>query len=101
MSKLSITAKAPASLQALNTQALVVLLPKRKSLPADVKALDQLLGRTISRAIKGGDFEASPGAQLWLPGTAAIQRVLLVGCGEPNKLSRGDHKRSPMPWPNC
>ena len=93
MSKLSITAKPANRLQSLNTQALVVLTPRRKSLPADVKELDQLLGKTISRAIKGGDFEASPGAHLWLPGTKTVQRVLLIGCGEPNKLSRGDHKK--------
>ena len=85
MALLSITAKTADSPSEIKTQALVVLMPERKTLASSVKALDTLLGGTVSRSIRQGDFSGSGGSHLWLPGAAGIERVLLVGCGEPAK----------------
>ena len=48
MSVLNITAKAAPPLSQMKTQALVVLMPERKSLGAAMKALDKFLGGTVS-----------------------------------------------------
>ena len=85
MALLSITAKTADSPSEIKTQALVVLMPERKTLSPYLKALDTLLGGTVSRSIKQGDFSGSGGSHMWLPGAGGIQRVLLVGCGDPAK----------------
>ena len=82
MSVLNITAKAATALNQLKTQALVVLLPERKSLGTRLKELDKLLGGSISRTIANGDFSPSYGATVWLTGVGQVERVLLVGCGD-------------------
>ena len=85
MTLLSITAKTANSPSEIKTQALVVLTPERKTLSPYLKVLDTLLGGTVSRSIKQGDFSGSEGSHMWLPGTGGIQRVLLIGCGDPAK----------------
>ena len=85
MALLSITAKTADSLNEIKTQAMVVLMPERKTLSPYLKGLDTLLGGTVSRSIKQGDFSGSGGSHMWLPGAGGIQRVLLMGCGDPAK----------------
>lgn len=85
MSVLNITAKVAAPLDQIKTQALVVLMPERKSLATRLKQLDKYLGGTLSRTITNGDFLSSIGSTCWLPGTQGIHRVLLVGCGSMNQ----------------
>ena len=85
MTLLSITAKTANSPSEIKTQALVVLTPERKTLSPYLKVLDTLLGGTVSRSIKQGDFSGSEGSHMWLPGAGGIQRVLLIGCGDPAK----------------
>ena len=75
MASLSITARTISSPEQAKTQALVLLLPERKTLHQDVKALDAQLRGTISRSIKLGDFTGAA-STLWLPGSASAQRVL-------------------------
>ena len=87
MTSLSITARTASKIEQTKTQALVALVPQRKTLTPLLKALDKWLGGTITSAMNNGDFSPSPGNHHWLPGSAGIQRVLLVGCGdlgEPN-----------------
>ena len=87
MASLSITARTISSPEQAKTQALVLLLPERKTLHQDVKALDAQLGGTISRSIKLGDFTGKAASTLWLPGSASAQRVLLVGCGDASTIT--------------
>jgi hypothetical protein len=47
MSVLNITAKVAAPLDQIKTQALVVLMPERKSLATRLKELDKYLGGTL------------------------------------------------------
>ena len=93
MASLSITAKTVSALEQAKTQALVILLPQRKTLHQDAKALDVQLGGTISRSIKLGDFSGKAGSQLWLPGSNNAQRVLLMGCGDPSAMTASSAKK--------
>ena len=93
MSVLNITAKAAPPLSQMKTQALVVLMPERKSLGAAMKALDKFLGGTVSRNATHGDFSPTIGATCWLPGAGAVHRVLLVGCGDVNQRTVASDKK--------
>jgi len=71
-----------------NTHCLMVPVVSGKRLPAVTAALDRASGGSISAAIKAGDISTSHGKTLLLrslPGIAS-ERVLLVGCGKPDKL---------------
>ena len=93
MATLSITAKATDTLQSAKTDALVVLMPDRKTLPPSLKALDLSLGGTVGRALKQGDFSGAVGSSHWIPGVDAIKRVLLVGCGSADKMTVSQAKK--------
>ena len=93
MSVLNITAKAAAPLSQMKTQALVVLMPERKSLGTAMKALDKFLGGTVSQNATHGDFSPTIGATCWLPGAGAVHRVLLVGCGDVNQRTVASDKK--------
>ena len=94
MANLTITAKTATPPENSKTQALVALLPERKTLAASLKPLDKLLGGTVSRSLKNGDFSGSLGTHIWLPGAGKAERVLLVGCGDPGKQTASAAKRS-------
>lgn len=93
MANLTISAKAATSLENIKTQALIALMPERKTLTPSLKPLDTLLGGTVSRALKNGDFTGSTGTHIWLPGAGKIERVLLVGCGDPGKQTTSSTKK--------
>ncbi|MED5314889.1 MAG: M17 family peptidase N-terminal domain-containing protein, partial [Pseudomonadota bacterium] len=93
MATLSITTKAAGSPELIKTQALAVLMPERKTLAPALKALDKRLGGTVKRSLQNGDFTGSAGSQLWLPGAGNVDRVLLVGCGDPGKLNAAQSKK--------
>lgn len=93
MATLSITTKTVSAPEQAKTQALVMLLPQRKTLHQDAKALDAQLGGTISRSIKLGDFSGKEGSHLWLPGSSNSQRVLLMGCGDPSAMTTASAKK--------
>jgi leucyl aminopeptidase len=69
--------------------------PSKKRLPSNLVALDKKFGGPISAAIDRGDFRGISGQVLTVypnsaPGakvTASAKRILLVGLGDPNKLS--------------
>ena len=82
MATLSITARTANTMGQIKTQALVALVPDKKTLSPPLKALDKLLGGTVTNAIRNGDFSSSLGSHHWLPGNAGVQRVLLIGCGD-------------------
>jgi hypothetical protein len=56
MASLSITARTANTIGQIKTQALVALVPDKKTLAPSLKALDKLLGGTITNAMKNGDF---------------------------------------------
>ena len=68
------------------TACAIVAVLKGKPLAAG-QALDGLLGGTISAAIKRKDLAAKSGATLLLPGSAGVERVLLVSAGDAEALS--------------
>ena len=93
MTNLTITARNVSSLNQIRTAALVVLVPDRKTMPAPIKALDKLLNNLLSRTMSNGDFAANVGSHCWLPGTAAIQRVLLIGAGNSEQRTIATDKK--------
>ncbi|MBM13900.1 MAG: leucyl aminopeptidase [Halieaceae bacterium] len=93
MASLSITARTVSAPEQAKTQALVLLLPERKTLHQVAKALDAQLGGTIRRSIQLGDFSGKAGSQLWLPGSRNAQRVLLIGCGDPHAMTAATAKK--------
>lgn len=93
MSVLNITAKAAVALSQMRTQALIVLMPERKTLAARLKELDKFLGGTVSRSTTNGDFSPSIGSTCWLPGAGSVLRVLLVGCGDLNQRAVASDKK--------
>ena len=52
MATLSITARTANTIGQIKTQALVALVPDKKTLPPPVKALDKLLGGTVTNAMR-------------------------------------------------
>ena len=52
-------------------------------------ALDAQAGGALRQALSLGDFKGSAGQVLFLPGTGKLERVLLLGLGEREKLDRG------------
>ena len=93
MANLSITVRNVGAPEEAKTQALIVLLPERKTLPKSLKTLDVALGGTMSTTLKLGDFTGSAGSHRWLPGAGNIQRVLLIGCGDAGKMSVATAKK--------
>ena len=93
MATLSVTARTAGSAELIKTQALAILMPERKTLSPALKALDKQLGGTMARSLQNGDFTGSAGGQLWLPGAGSVERVLLVGCGDPGKLDAAQTKK--------
>ena len=93
MANLTISAKTAAPPENIKTQALVALLPERKTLAPSLKPLDTLLRGTVSQSLKNGDFAGSIGTHIWLPGAGKIDRVLLVGCGDPGKQTTSSIKK--------
>ena len=93
MATLSITARTAGSAELIKTQALAVLMPERKTLSPSLKALDKRLGGTLARSLHNGDFTGAAGSHFWLPGADGVERVLLIGCGDPSKLNAAQSKK--------
>ena len=68
MANLSITVRNVGAPEEAKTQALIALLPERKTLPKSLKTLDVALGGTVATTLKLGDFTGSAGSHRWLPG---------------------------------
>ena len=68
MANLSITVRNVGAAEEAKTQALIVLLPERKTLPKSLKTLDVALDGTVATTLKLGDFTGSAGSHRWLPG---------------------------------
>ena len=87
MATLSITARTTGSAELIKTQALAILMPEKKKPSPLLKALDKRLGGTVARSLQNGDFTGATGSHIWLPGADGVERVLLIGCGDPIKLN--------------
>ena len=67
----------------------VVLVYTQQQLSQAAQALDALCNGEISKAVKSGDISGKPGSTLLLRNLPGIsQRLLLVGAGDADKLSR-------------
>ena len=93
MANLSITVRNVGAPEQAKTQALILLLPERKTLPKSLKTLDVELDGTVATTLKLGDFTGSAGSHRWLPGRGNVQRVLLIGCGDASKMSVATAKK--------
>ena len=78
----------------LRTGCLVVGVQASKKLSPTAQAVDAASGGALTAALKSGDHSGSHGQTLLLrelPGISA-KRVLLVGCGKPEKLDAGRYQ---------
>ena len=93
MAKLSFTARKSGQMAASKTQCLVVPVFEDHVLGEDLAHLDSNLNGVISNALRLGDFSGKSGKTLLLVGNAAVQRVLLVGCGDVARFDRGAQRK--------
>ncbi len=65
-------------------------------LPPGTAALDEASGKRISRLVSAGDFAGKPGTSLLLTELdgVACERILLVGCGKPDKFDLKTYRRA-------
>src|SRR5512147_382964 len=89
-------------IEKLKTSGAVLLLFDGEKMGKAAARLDELLGGTIGRILKRGDFKARPGAvHLMYPGDAvAPDRLLLAGLGKrgeftPHRLRQAAGKAAP------
>jgi leucyl aminopeptidase len=87
------TAVLPAAPAGFDTPLLAIAVP-RGALPPSVGALDQATGGALARLHAAGDFSGKKDemALVYPPGPAA--RVLLVGLGKPDEISRASIRRA-------
>jgi len=88
MSKLSFTARKTDKLAEQKTSCLVIPLFENKKLSHEIKTVDRALSGLISHALSLGDFTGKAGSKLSLMAGKGIARVLLIGCGDPEKFDR-------------
>jgi leucyl aminopeptidase len=87
------TAVLPAAPAGFDTPLLAVAMT-RGGLPASLTALDQAIGGALGRLLAAGDFSGKKDetALVYPPGATA--RVLLVGLGKPEEVSRSAIRRA-------
>lgn len=88
----AVAAKAAAQVE---TPLLAVALPAGSGVPASLQGLDQVTGGVITRAIESGDFKGKKDetSLLYTAGGRA-QRVLLVGLGKADDVTRASIRRA-------
>jgi len=91
--KYSISSAAPAN---LSSDCLVVPVLDRDTLTASGKVLDQACQRSLSKVLRSGDLGESVGATLLLRDIDGIKakRVLLLNCGEAQKLDGKNYRKA-------
>ncbi len=91
--KYSISSASPAN---LSSDCLVVPVLDRDTLTASGKVLDQACQRSLSKVLRSGDLGESVGATLLLRDIDGIKakRVLLLNCGEAQKLDGKNYRKA-------
>ena len=72
---------------------LLALAVSRGGLPASLGELDRATGGALARLFEAGDFTGKKDETALLYPTGAAARVLLVGLGKPDEVSRGAIRR--------
>lgn len=74
----------------------IVAIFENKVMGSAAKALDKATGGVITEVLAAGDLKGKPGELLLLPQIdgAACERVLLVGCGDRQKLNRKQFRKA-------
>ncbi|HEX6104157.1 MAG TPA: leucyl aminopeptidase [Gemmatimonadales bacterium] len=73
---------------------LLALAVSRGGLPASLGELDRATGDALARLFEAGDFTGKKDETALLYPTGAAARVLLVGLGKPDEVSRGAIRRA-------
>jgi len=77
------------------TDCLVVGVWTKNGLTAQARALDEQLDGDLKRVIDSGDLSGKIGELLFLhPRAGAAKRVLLVGCGDEDKLDARNYRKA-------
>src|SRR5690606_17517624 len=77
------------------TDCLVVGVWTKNALTAQARALDEQLDGDLKRVIDSGDVAGNVGDLLFLqPRPGAARRVLLVGCGDEDKLDARNYRKA-------
>lgn len=75
------------------TDCLVVAVGAKGKLSAAAQSLDMALGGELRRVVSTGDISGKLGEVLFVhPVTSAAKRILLVGCGDENKLNARQYR---------
>ena len=83
-------------LESLQTECLIIAVFQDQQLSSEAKALDTLTNGLISSVVERGDIQGKVADTLlitYLP-NSSINRVLLVGLGEADKLSAKDYRKA-------
>jgi leucyl aminopeptidase len=87
------TAVVRTSVAGYETPLLAIALP-RGGLPPSLSSLDQALGGALERLLSVGDFSGKRDEVALLYPVGPASRVLLVGMGKPDEISRGSLRRA-------
>ncbi len=88
MAAIKFSAKQISEIDKSSTQCAVLPLFSDRKLSKQARALDKITAKGIQRALDLGDFSGKSGQTLLLTGSGKIKRVLLLGCGDPDKFER-------------
>ena len=93
MTSITFTARNVSDAARATSQCTVLPVFSRKRLSRAAQQLDKASSGAIKTALSLGDFSGKPGETLMLPGAGGASRLLLVGCGDPEKFDRASARR--------
>ena len=83
------------ALAQLETPLLAIALAQGSAVPTSLAELDRAAGGVLTRALASGDFKGKRDeTALLYPSAGKIQRILLVGMGKPNDVTRSSLRRA-------
>ncbi|NQX88637.1 MAG: leucyl aminopeptidase [Halioglobus sp.] len=88
MTAISFTARNIRDVVSAKTHCAILPVFHKAKLTGAALQLDRASDGSIRSALALGDFAGNPGETLLLPGTGGAKRILLIGCGDPNKFDR-------------
>lgn len=88
MTDISFTARKIDNASKASSQCAIVPVFTRKKLSVAAQQLDQASSGAIASVLALGDFSGKSGQTCVLPGSGAVKRILLVGCGDAKAFDR-------------
>jgi leucyl aminopeptidase len=88
MTALTFIARDVSDVATATTQCAILPVFQNTKLAGAAQKLDKVASGAIKAALALGDFSGKPGENLFLPGTGAAKRILLIGCGEEKAFDR-------------